>query len=135
VTSFNDTYTDHGYFGIRAGITKERVEEVLKEIFNILKNIKNGGITKEELLKAKQYLIGGIKLELESSDSFANFYGGQMILRKDVKTIKDIEKKIQEVSLKDIHVIAHKIFIPKGLNIALIGDGLNEKQIKQTVNL
>jgi predicted Zn-dependent peptidase len=80
-------------------------------------------------------LIGGIKLELESSDSFANFYGGQMILRKDVKTIKDIEKKIQEVSLKDIHVIAHKIFIPKGLNIALIGDGLNEKQIKQTVNL
>lgn len=134
VTSFNDTYTDHGYFGIRAGITKERVGEVLSEIFGILKNLKDKEVAKEELVKAQEYLIGGMKLELESSDAFANFFGGQMILRKDIKNITDLEKKVRAVTVKDIQRIAQNIFVSKGLNIALIGDNVNKKQI-QRINI
>lgn len=135
VTSFSDTYTDHGYFGIRAGITKERVTEVFKEIFGILKDIKEKGVLKNELQKAQQFLIGGLKLELESSDAFANFYGGQAVLRKDIKTIKDIERSIKNVSLEDIQRLAKVIFIENKLSIALIGNEINRQDIKKGVNL
>lgn len=129
VTSFVDSYTDHGYFGIRAGVTKGRVEEVLNAIKIILEDIKVNGIAQEELYKAQAYLIGNMKLELESSDAWAQFFGGQAVLKKDIQNILDIERKINNVQVDDIKKVAQDILIKKHLNIALIGDSLSKHKI------
>lgn len=133
VAAFSDQYTDHGYFGIRAGLAQDKVVLVLKEIFSILKDLQNNPITVDELQKVKDYLIGGLKLELETSDSFANFFGGQAIVRKPIETQKEIEKKIIAVTEKDIQRLAKKYFLFKKTTIALIGKKISEKEIMNVI--
>ena len=121
VRAGNDTYTDHGVFQISAGVSNDRVQEVLKEILLECKKMRTTPVSKEELVKAKEYLVGNMKLELESSDAWSNFYGGQEVLRKKIKTPEEIERRIRAVTVQDIQKIAREIFVDKNLNLALIG--------------
>ena len=87
VRAYNDVYTDHGFFQISAGVDNKRIEEVLKLCFDECNTIKNELVSEEELNKVKEYMIGNMKLSLESSDDIANFYGGQELLKHELKNI------------------------------------------------
>ena len=82
VRAGNDTYTDHGVFTISAGVDNKRIEEVISVILEEVQKFKNEKIDEEELNKVKEFLIGNMKLSLESSDDIASFYGGQELLKK-----------------------------------------------------
>ena len=121
VRASNDNYTDHGAFQISAGVSNDRVQEVLTEILAECKRMTTELVSKTELEKAKEYLVGNMKLELESSDAWANFYGGQEVMRKKIQSPDDIEKRIRRVTAKEIQKIAQDIFVDRNLNLALIG--------------
>ncbi len=116
-----DGYTDHGYFSISAGVTNDRVYEVLGEIVKECALMKKELVSPEELAKAKEYIAGNMKLELESSDAWANFFGSQEVMRKKIELPDDIETRIRKVSAKDIQKLAQEIFVDKHANLALIG--------------
>ena len=121
VRSHNDTSTDHGCLEISAGVSNDRVVEVVREILLECKKLAEVPVSKEELAKVKEYLVGNMKLELESSDAWTSFYGGQEILRKKIKSPEDVEKEVRKVTAKQIQDMAKKIFVNKHLNLALIG--------------
>lgn len=121
VRASNDNYTDHGAFQISAGVSNDRVQEVVGEILKECAKLKTELVTKTELDKAKEYLAGNMKLELESSDAWANFYGGQEVMRKKIQGPDELEKKIRRVTAKEIQTVAKQIFVDKNLNLALIG--------------
>jgi predicted Zn-dependent peptidase len=133
VGSFSDPFTDHGFFGICAGVIKTKITLVLREIVTILTELCDTQITPEELSKAKEYCIGGMKLDLETSDAYANFLGGQAIVRKPIETLADLEKKINSVTTADIQRIAKKTFILNKITIALIGDTIKTIDIAKSV--
>ncbi len=62
-----------------------------------------------------------MKLELESSDAWANFYGGQEVMRKKIKSPEEIEKRVRRVAALEIQALAKELFVDKHLNLALIG--------------
>ena len=121
VRASNDHSTDHGSFTISAGVSNDRVDEVIREILNECKKIANEPVQIAELNKAKEYIAGNMKLELESSDAWANFYGGQEVMRKKIEFPDDIEKRIRKVTAKEIQAVAKEIFVTRHLNLALIG--------------
>jgi predicted Zn-dependent peptidase len=131
VRANNDGYSDHGAFQISAGVSNDRVQEVIKEILKECTRLKNELVGKAELEKAKEYLVGNMKLELESSDAWASYFGGQEVMRKKIQTPEEIEKKIRKVTPAEIQKIAKEIFVEKNLNLGLIGpfkdEGLFEK--------
>lgn len=121
VRAGQDTSTDHGFFEISAGVTNDRTEEVIREILRECARMKNEPVSPEELAKAKEYMVGNMKLELEASDAWANFFGGQEVMRKKIQTPEDIEKKIRAVTAKQVQDLAKEIFVNSHLNLALIG--------------
>jgi predicted Zn-dependent peptidase len=121
VRAYNDAYTDHGFFQISAGVDNKRIEEVIKAVLNECNKLRKELISKEELDKVKECLIGNLKLSLESSDDIANFYGGQELLKRELKNAEEKAKEIRKVSAKDIQVLANDIFKNNKLNLALIG--------------
>ena len=121
VRASNDASTDHGAFQISAGVSNDRVDEVVREILKECAKLKTELVPKVELDKAKEYIAGNMKLELESSDAWANFYGGQEVMRKTIKGPEEVEAKIRKVTAKDIMAVANEIFVDKNLNLALIG--------------
>ena len=121
VRAGNDASTDHGAFQISAGVSNDRVQEVVTEILKECAKLKTELVPKAELDKAKEYIAGNMKLELESSDAWANFYGGQEVMRKKILGPEEVEARIRKVTAKDIQAVAKEIFADKNLNLALIG--------------
>jgi len=121
VRAYNDSYTDHGFFQVSAGVDNKRIDEVIKAIIDECNNLKDKEVGVEELKKVKEYLIGNMKLSLESSDDIANFYGGQELLKHELKNIEEKAKKIREVTASQIQILAKNIFKNNRLNLALVG--------------
>jgi predicted Zn-dependent peptidase len=121
VRAYNDAYTDHGFFQISAGVDNKRIEEVIKAILRECNILKKEKVSVEELSKVKEYLIGNMKLSLESSDDIANFYGGQELLKREIKEIEEKAKQIRQVTADQIQALAEEIFQNNKLNLALIG--------------
>ena len=116
-----DLFTDHGFFSVSAGVDHNKLEIVADTIIKELKRIKEEKVSDKELSRVKDHLIGGLILNLETSDELASFYGGQEIITKEILTPENIFKKINQVTEKDIIELANDIFINEKLNLAVIG--------------
>ncbi|MFZ3015598.1 MAG: pitrilysin family protein, partial [Minisyncoccia bacterium] len=121
VRAYNDAYTDHGFFQVSAGVDNKRVEEVINAVLLECEKLKKELVSEEELNKVKECLIGNMKLSLESSDDIANFYGGQELLKREIKEAEEKANEVRKITAKDIKNLANIIFSDKKLNLALIG--------------
>lgn len=130
-----DPYTDHGYFGIFTGVDKKRIEEVIKVLLEECKKLITERVSEEELNKAKEYLIGNLYLNLETSDALADFYAEQEILKGSIKTPAEMEKDIRKVTSKDIQRVAKEIFQNKKLNLAIVGEVKNQNKVKDLLKI
>ena len=121
VRAYNDFFTDHGFFQISAGVDNKRIVEVIKTVLHECNLLKKEKISEEELKKVKEYLIGNMKLSLESSDEVANFFGGQELLKRELKSAEEKAEKIRKVTAQEIQNLAKNIFQNNKLNLALVG--------------
>lgn len=134
VSASQSLRTHSGRVLISSGVTKEKVDMVIKEILKECKKIITDTITEEEVRKVKNYLIGMSKMNLESSDQWASFYGKQVLFDKEIKTIDQKIKDIESVTIKQIKDTAKDLFSYDNLYIGSIGPKghtiLSNKDIK-----
>lgn len=93
---------EYGLFLIRAGLDKEQfafgIEKINEEIDRFLKE----GFSDEEFENAKNYLIGGIQMGIESSDEMADFLAGQWLAYGEIKSLEQILASYQAVQKQDV---------------------------------
>jgi predicted Zn-dependent peptidase len=128
-----DSYIDHGAFSVSVGSDVKRVEEVIQAVMVELNRLKTELVNEEELKKTKDYLIGSLYLGLESSDSLAEFYGYQEVLRHELRSPADVIKEYKSITAKDIQSLAKKVFVDKNLNLAIIGPVLDEGKLQKVL--
>ena len=133
VRAFNDSYTDHGFFQISAGVDNKRIDEVIEAVLSECRKLKIELVGEEELNKVKECLIGNMKLSLESSDDIANFHGGQELLKRKILEAEEKAKEICKVTANQIQNLAKEIFKNNKLNLALIGPFKDEAQFLKTL--
>jgi len=114
-------YQDTGSFLIQAGLDKNRVEQALSLILAELKKVKEVGVTAKELKSAKEFLKGKLVLELEDSESVADWYGKQELLLNKMNTPAERLKKIFAVNQNQIKKVAQDLIQEQKLNLAVIG--------------
>lgn len=127
VGSNMNMYCDGGYLAVRAGCKPEMAGEVIKLAEAEWESLKKKNVDDKELKKAKEYLKGHLLLGLESSNEVANFFGEDMLIKDEMRSIKDVMKGIDAVSVDDVKRLANTIAINAGRNMAIIGP---EKSIK-----
>lgn len=116
-----DTYTDRGAFIVRSGVTVARAQEALSVIMEEFKKLRDIKIQKEELQKAKDYLIGNFSIGLETSEDVADYFGFQELLHDEILKPKELIAKIKAVTSEDIQKVLKEIMKEKNLNFAIIG--------------
>jgi len=122
ISTSTDDFTDVGIISTRAGVDLKRTEEAVEAVLEEYKKLREEKIGAEELQKAKNYLLGKMKLRLEDSEEVAHMLGKQELLYKDILPLKEIEEKIKNITAEDIHRLAQDVFDPKNLQLSLIGD-------------
>src|SRR3989338_3035441 len=135
VRAWSDEYTDHGIFTISTGINVSRTKEVLKVLLEECNNLVKTPVSEMELQKAKEHNIGHLYMNLETTDSIAEFYAGQEVSAKKLKKPAELEKEVRKVTPKDIQKVAKDIFKNNKLNLAIVGDISDQKSIKKVLTL
>ena len=129
VRAENDSFSDHGFLGVSAGVDNKRVTEVVKVILEEFNQLKTELVSNKELKKVKEKMISDLILGLESSDAYAEYYGVQEILKRPLENPKEKIKKIKTLTAKDIKNVANKIFKDENLNLAIIGPLKDKKPL------
>jgi predicted Zn-dependent peptidase len=131
VRAYNDPSLDYGSFQISAGVNNTRTEEVIKEILKECSTLMTKKVEERELNKVKSFLIGNMKMSLEATDDVANFFGGQELMKNEIKTLDDKIKEIKSITAIDIQKMAKVIFKTKNLNLAIIGPFKDVSKFKE----
>ena len=121
VRTSTDDYTDVGAITTSAGVDITRVDMAIEAILYEYKRITEEDVEEKELKKAKEFMKGKIILRLEDSEEYAHMMGKQALLYPDARTVDDILKKIDAVTVADIKRIAQTLFVEDKLRLAMIG--------------
>jgi len=132
VYSFAHHYTGTGIFGVYAGTTKEKVNEVVEIIKKELADVVKNGITKEELERGKGALRGGLVLGLEETNARMTRIAKGELLYGEYLSLDDTLNKIDEVTSEDIKALAAQLFTQKGL-LCVVGSFNDQDQFKDLV--
>jgi len=107
VYAYNMELKDPGVFMFMAVCNEGvKAKDVEKEILKIIKDVKNGKITKKEIEKIKINTRADFIFSLESSSSVASLYGSYFV-RDNIKPLFSYEDDINKITKKDLIKVAN----------------------------
>lgn len=121
VYSYNGSYTDTGAFVISVGTRPENCQRVIDIILEELDDVRQNGITKDELDKSFSQLKGSLYMGLETVNSRMNKLGRSMLIYDRVITPEENVDELSKVTLEDVKSLAGDMFRRENLQITVLG--------------
>lgn len=110
VYSYPASYIGSGMFSIYAGLNPANAETVLKIIAEELGSLREGNITEEEFVRAREQLKGGYVLGLDGLSSRMSDMGKSLLLGGVIRTEEQVLSKIAAVTPEDVVAVARELF-------------------------
>jgi predicted Zn-dependent peptidase len=120
VYSFASGYSDSGYFGLYAGCTPAKVDEVISLLVSELNRLAVGGVPEEELLRAHGQLRGGLVLGLEDTGSRMSRLGKAELVHGEYTGLDESLERIEVVTAADVQSLAADL-VSRPLTLAVVG--------------
>lgn len=121
VYSFHSSYHDAGLFGIYAGLSKQNVGPVTELIFKEIRDIRQNGVTGQELRRAKDQLTGNLWLSLESVSTRMSRLGKSQLYLGKIQTPEEIVARVEKVTGEEIKALARDMLRPELFAMASVG--------------
>lgn len=134
VYSYHSSYHDSGLFGIYAGLSKKNVNQTMELILKEIKDIKQNGVTTEELKRAKDQLKGNLLLSLESVNTRMSRLGKSELYLGRVLSPEEIVDKVNQVTEEEIITVARALFKEAHFSLAAIGPWQDCGELTQLFN-
>ncbi|HEY8416693.1 MAG TPA: pitrilysin family protein [Limnochordales bacterium] len=119
--SYHSGYRDTGVLGVYAGTSPDKAAEVLDLIRCELAAVHRGGISAEELDRAKQQTKGALVLSLENTTARMNRLGRSELDGQPYLSPRQLMRRIDAVSLEDVRRLAEELLAPERLTIVGLG--------------
>ncbi|MCK4942663.1 MAG: insulinase family protein [Candidatus Aminicenantes bacterium] len=103
VHSFLDFYLDNGLLIVYSIVEAEKINDYLQSVKEEINLLKQKGVSKEELSRAKDHLKSSIILALESNAAKMSFNVSQDLFLKRELKINEILENINETTVHDIN--------------------------------
>ncbi|MDZ7681148.1 MAG: insulinase family protein [Fodinibius sp.] len=110
ITSFNQSYTDTGLYGIYVGTDKDYVGHVRELIEDELDKLKQNPIPEKELSEAKAQLKGKLMLSVESMSNRMSRLAKSEIYFDRFVTLDELQEKIDAVEANQVQDFAQDFF-------------------------
>lgn len=122
VFSYTSSFEEGGLFTVYAGTTEKDYKEVIKIIEDEFEDIRENGITEYELQKSKNQFLSAVTFGLESSKGRMNRMANSYLLYNEVKSLDEILKQIEKISVADIKKSAEMMFDKKYYSTTILGN-------------
>ncbi len=120
VYSFAPSYSDAGVFGLYAGCSPAKAGQVAELLVQEFRRMADGGITTDELDRAKGQLIGASALALEDSDTRMSRLGRSEITLGEFADFDETLRRLDLVTTSDVIALAEDLS-SRPLSIAAVG--------------
>ena len=121
VYSYNGSYTDTGAFVIAVGTRPENCQRVIDIILQELEDVRQHGITSQELEKSFSQLKGSLFMGLETVNSRMNKLGRSMLAYDRVITPEENVEELSKVTVADVKALANDLFRRENLQVTVLG--------------
>ena len=125
VYSFNQGYSDGAYFGLYAGCSPQKTQEVTRLMIQEFEKVANEGITQAEFDLAIGNISGSLALKFESTQARMSRLVSSEVVTGEFVDLNDSLALFKAVTLSDIQDLAADI-AGRERSIVAVGD-LNEK--------
>lgn len=120
IYSYVSSYLDTGMWGVYAGVSRKKVQEVIELILREIHSLKDT-VTERELQRAKNQLKGNIVLGLESTSSRMNNIARQEIYYGGYFSPEEVMKEIDSITLQQVKELAEKIILKEYFSLTIYG--------------
>jgi len=117
VSAFSYTPGDPGLFGIDATVDPKKREATQEMILRLVEEVKQAGVTAEELSKARKTSLSHHLATLTTMRGQASDVGGNWLLTRNLNFTRDYLAAIQKVTLDDIRRVATTYLIDQNLTV------------------
>ena len=117
VSAFSYTPGDPGLFGVDATVDPKKRDDAQKMILQIIDEIKQTGVTADELMKAKKMSLSHHLGALTTMRGRASDLGSNWMLTRNLNFSRDYLTAVQKVTLDDIRRVAGKYLVDQNLTI------------------
>ena len=123
-------YHDTGAFVVSAGIEHGSLRRAVSLIMRELRRIKEKGVGRQELGRAKEFYTGQFLMGLEDSMSHMVWLGEMVTCLKRIEEPHYTLGRIEKVKIEDIKKVAERLFKSKGLRLAVVWPLKDKRQEK-----
>jgi predicted Zn-dependent peptidase len=120
VGSYHQLFEDAGLFGVYAGTRPSNAEEVVRLVQQQVTDVRDNGITADELSLAKEALKGSLVLSLESTRMRMTRLARSEITHGEILSLDDLVARIDAVTGADVGRLSQQLFAAPQV-LAIIG--------------
>jgi predicted Zn-dependent peptidase len=120
IYSYHSMFAETGLFAVYAGTTPARAEQVLGIVREQMSDIVAGGLTEEELDRAKGHMKGSLVLSLEDTSGRMSRIGKSEISHGEILSVDQLLDRIEGVTREGALRAATEVF-SRPLAMAVIG--------------
>jgi predicted Zn-dependent peptidase len=110
VYSYHTSHLDSGLFTVYAGTTPKQTAQVLDLVYDVIADVRDNGITPEELRKGKEQMKGSLIIGLESTSSRMTRNGKNELMQGRQYSLDELIERIESVSMEHVQSLAKRMF-------------------------
>jgi len=125
IAAYNYTPKDPGLFVISSVLKKDKIKDAMGEILRIINDVKENGVSDEDLLKAKNNFLAGYIYQKETIESQANDFAIAELLTGNSKFFEFYIERIKAVTREEIQQAAKRYLTKDNMTIAIVSESGN----------
>jgi predicted Zn-dependent peptidase len=122
VYGYMSSFEEGGLFTVYAGTTSEDYKEVMKLVYDEFKEIRENGVLKKELERAKNQFLSSMTFGLEHSVARMSRMANSYLTFGEIRTVEDILEGIEKITCDDIKEVAQIMFDERYFSSTVMGD-------------
>lgn len=132
VHSFTSKHRDAGSYAVYLGVDPGKAEEAVKSVMGELEKVAASPVPATELVKAKEFMKGRLRLGLEGTNSLATWLCQQQLLTGSIKGVNEVVGLIDAVTVEDIQRMARKLR-EEPTQLTVIGPFESEEPFREAI--
>jgi predicted Zn-dependent peptidase len=121
VHSYASNFVDAGHLVIYAGVTPERITEVMSAALAEVAKMRDVIVPEDEIERVRDFNKGRLELRLEDSRGVSNWLAGQELFLDRVRTVDEVCAIIDGISAADVQRVARQYLRPELAYISAVG--------------
>jgi predicted Zn-dependent peptidase len=130
VSTFGDYYDDIGLFGIYAGTSSNKLQELSESLLKELESFNASSITEEEVDKVINQFSAGLLMSSESSNARAQKLAYNFIRYNRYIPHAEIIEKVKSITKEEIASIVAEMLESKNATLSVYGNKINEESLQ-----